>query len=154
MNPETKVVNVPEYQVYPAHWIHLPHEVREHLAKIFDVRRSGPTEIVDNKIISDGRMPADLKSITKEKMQEYLLKSKEEDFMRLWELTLSKARGELHPPQLIATPTHKPVEKPVDSVDIQKKEVNGFRPQTAKEKEVMAILDKPKNANDKSTKKK
>jgi len=154
MIQEPTVVNVPEYQIYPAHWIHLPHEMREHLAKVFDVKCSGPTEIVDNKIISDGRMPADLKSITKEKMQEYLLGSKEEDFMSLWEITLSKARGELHPPQLIATPTPKPVEKAVESVDIPKKEVNGFRPQTAKEKEVMAILDKPKNANDKSTKKK
>lgn len=131
-------------QIFPAHWTHLSHDVREHLAKVFGIGRSAGTEIVDNRIISDGRSVNDLKAVTKEKMQEYLNGSKEEVFARLWELSTSKAMGEVSPAKDIKA-VAPIVDKPVDSGE---KKVDAFRPATEKEKEVFNIINK--NANDKS----
>jgi ribosomal protein S13 len=136
-------------QIFPAHWLPLSHEMREHLAKVFGVGRSASTEIVDNRIVSDGRSVSDLSHITKEKMQEYV-NDKEESFSRLWELVQSKALGELNPPKELI-PEH--VVVPTSVVDEPvKKEVNPFRTPTKKEADVIGILTK--NANGKVSKKK
>lgn len=148
MTEEIKPVQA--YQIFPAHWVPLSHDLREYLAAKFGVGRSVATEIVDNRIISDGRSPNDLKNITLEKMQEYT-GSKIDDFMQLWAITVSKATSELNPPKEITTKVEKAtVDKPVETVE--KKEPNGFRPATEKEIAVHDIITK--NANDKSTTKK
>lgn len=83
-------------QIYPGMWIHLPLETRLHLVKVFKLERTGVTEIVDQRIVSDGFTVDDLKLITKEKLCEYV--GSEETFGRAWELTLAKIHSELNPP--------------------------------------------------------
>lgn len=74
----------------------LPREIREHLAMQFSVPRTGVTEIRDDQVVSDGRNLEDLSSITAAKMADYV--GSEESFGRLWELSIAKAKFELHPP--------------------------------------------------------
>jgi hypothetical protein len=148
--------NVPEYQIFPAQWLCLSHDERELLAKRFSIGRSVATEIVDNRIVSDGRGVNDLKAITKEKMQEYINDPKEEDFMRLWNLVQAKARYELNPPQELPAMKATPVvvEEKKEEVVVPEKKVNGFRQLTEKENVVMNILTKNANAKSKRTKSK
>lgn len=75
-------------------WMFLPKEQRDHLARVFDLRRNGVAEIRDQEVVSDGYSNTDLEGITKEKMEEYV-GSEAESFHRAWEITLSKCRGEL-----------------------------------------------------------
>lgn len=74
----------------------LDKQVRNHLVKVFNIPRTGITEIRDQEIIRDGYSDEDLKAITLEKMNEYI--GSTEVFPRAWELTCSKARYELNPP--------------------------------------------------------
>lgn len=82
-------------KIYQPLWLTLDKKTRDHLARVFGVPTSGIAEIRDQVIISDGRTNADLESITKEKMEEYV--GSTADFARLWEITLSKSRFELSP---------------------------------------------------------
>ncbi len=77
----------------------LEKDVKDHLVKIFDLKRSGITEIRDQEVIRDGYSDEDLKAITLEKMIEYV--GSEETFPRAWELTCAKVKYELHPPIFI-----------------------------------------------------
>lgn len=137
-------------QIFPAHWLALSHDMREHLAKTFKVNRSASTEIMNNTIISDGRSVNDLKVITKEALQEYINDEKEESFSRLWELALSKAQGEIMPMKELPVVEVKKEEVIAPVVD--EKKINPFRQLTKKEAEVHTILTK--NANDKKSKQK
>ena len=83
-------------KVYQQHWIDLPKDVRQKLAEVFDIERTGITEIRDNTVISDGFTNKDLEAITLPKMTEYI--GSDETFHRAWELTLMKVRSELNPP--------------------------------------------------------
>lgn len=113
-----EIKSVTASQIFPAHWLPLSHELREYIAKEFGIQRSVSTEIVDNRIVSDGRSVRDLQIITTEAMQKYLNDSKEKDFYRLWELTVSKAQYEMNTPIEIKIPV---VDKPVETVDKPKK---------------------------------
>lgn len=83
-------------KIPPQLWMLASHEERVHIAHAFDLKKTGITEIRDNDVISDGYNSDDLSAITSEKMSEYV--GSEESFPRLWELTVAKARAELHPP--------------------------------------------------------
>lgn len=87
---------MPFERILPAQWMHISKELREHLAKVFNVQTSGITEIFNEELRSDGRTYDDLAVITKAKMEEYI--GSEETFLRAWEITVAKAYSELHPP--------------------------------------------------------
>lgn len=90
-------------------WMLLPREERNLLAERFDLKKSGITEVIDDRVISDGYNVDDLKGITSEKMVEYV--GSEGSFPRLWEITVAKARYELMPPIELKIPTGVIVEK-------------------------------------------
>lgn len=94
---------MPPQNLLPAQWMHASREVREYLAAMWKLTRSGITEIRDQDVISDGYTLDDLRGITLEKMTEYI--GSEETFARAWEITQSKAYSELHPPVGIIQPT-------------------------------------------------
>lgn len=86
-------------KIYTQIWVELSQPIRMHLAKVFDLPRTGISEIKDMTLISDGHTNKDLESITLEKMNEYI--GSEELFARAWELTLAKAKYELNPPTIV-----------------------------------------------------
>ena len=47
-------------RIYPAVWLALPKETREHLAKVFGISASGITEVRDQSVVSDGFTVEDL----------------------------------------------------------------------------------------------
>jgi len=87
---------MPPERLTTGQWMHNNKELRDHLAKVFNVPQSKATEIRDQDILSDGRSYDDLMVITKEKMCEYI--GSEETFGRAWEITCAKGWSELHPP--------------------------------------------------------
>jgi hypothetical protein len=134
-------------QIFPAHWVPLPQDIREYLAKTFGLSRSVSTEIVDNRIVSDGYGVNDLKGITKEKMQEFLLGSKEESFARLWELTLSKANSDVHTPKEIKLKSI--IAEVAAEVKKEEKKNDVFRFVTEVEKNIVDIITKKKDGTTK-----
>lgn len=92
-------------KIYQQHWIDLPQETRDHLKKVFDIPRSGITEIRDQTVIADGHTNEDLLVITADKMSAYVgSPTGTLDFSRLWLITLSKVKSELHPPVFYIQP--------------------------------------------------
>jgi hypothetical protein len=87
-------------------WMLQSKEIRAHIAKTFNLQRTGVTEIRDNELLTDGYCTKDLSEITAEKMAAYV--GSNEDFPRLWELTVAKTRYELNPP--VEVKHHIPVE--------------------------------------------
>lgn len=87
---------MPPERLTPGQWMHNTKELRDHLAKQFDVPQSKATEIRDQDIVSDGRSYDDLLVITKEALCKYI--GSEETFARAWEIACSKGWSELHPP--------------------------------------------------------
>lgn len=83
-------------RIYPAIWMSTPKPVRNHLVQVFDLVRTGVTEIRDQDVVSDGYTIDDLKKITLEAMCEYI--GSTETFARAWEITVSKVHYELNPP--------------------------------------------------------
>ena len=77
-------------QIYQHLYIHLDREVREKLIKVFNIQKSGVSEILDQTLISDGVTNQDLSVITSKAMSEYLGVSEELPFSFLWEQVLSK----------------------------------------------------------------
>ena len=86
-------------KIVPQAFMLLPRDIRDHIAQVFDVNRSGITEIRDDTVILDGRTLEDLSVITSEKMAEYV--GSVESFGRLWELSIAKAKHELYPPAMV-----------------------------------------------------
>jgi hypothetical protein len=82
-------------QVFQQVWIALPKDVRNHLAEVFSLNRTGVTEIIDQTVKSDGYSNDDLKRISLENMCQYI--GSQETFLRAWEITLAKVHSELHP---------------------------------------------------------
>lgn len=82
--------------IYPQIWLSLPKETKEELIKVFGIQRTGVTEIVDQRVVSDGYTEKDLEVISLDKMNEYI--GSHETFVRAWEITLAKIYSELHPP--------------------------------------------------------
>lgn len=86
-------------RIYQQHWIDLPKDTRLKLAEVFGIERTGPTEVRDQTVISDGYSNSDLSAITLEKMNAYV--GSDETFSRAWELTLAKVKFELNPPVVV-----------------------------------------------------
>ena len=82
--------------IYPSLWLKENAEMRDELAKIFDIRKSGGIEVTGGILVSDGRKPIDLLNITIEKMQKFL-GSKEKDENVLWSLCVDKVKQNLEP---------------------------------------------------------
>jgi hypothetical protein len=87
---------MPPERILPGQFMHVSKEVRDYLAAMWKIPRSGITEIRDQDVISDGHTYEDLASITHEMMNKFV--GSEESFARAWELTVMKAYSELHPP--------------------------------------------------------
>lgn len=88
--------------VPPQLWMLLDKQIRNHLVKVFEIPRTGITEIINQDVVRDGFSFDDLKAITLEKMTAYI--GSEETFPRGWEITCSKAKGEVYPPMFIKQP--------------------------------------------------
>lgn len=85
-------------KIYVPNWMSLPKDIRHRLTVVFNIQRSGITEIRDQDVITDGVTNADLSVITLQKMNEYI--GSDENFTRAWELTIAKAKYELNPPEI------------------------------------------------------
>lgn len=75
-------------------WVSLPVEVRYRIRAIFDIPKSGITEVHDAQVISDGTTHEDFKSLTTEKMQAYL-NSDSTDFHKLFDTVIAKVSDEV-----------------------------------------------------------
>ncbi len=82
-------------QINTVQWVNLDSRIRVKLVEIFDIPRSGHTEVEDNKIITDGFTNTDLTAITIEKMQGYLLDTTEEDYFKLFNSVLDVIKNQL-----------------------------------------------------------
>ena len=89
-------------RIVPQAWMLLDKELRDYLAQIFHIEISGIIEIRDQTVVTDGRTMNDLAVITIERMEHFAGEiegvSEEDKFARLWNLVISKAKYELHPP--------------------------------------------------------
>lgn len=95
-------------------WMLLDKDIRIYLATVFEIPMTGVREIIDDRIISDGHSNADLMAITLEKMTSYI--GSEETFPRAWEITCSKAKGELHPAINLQQETFPMADEPKDDI--------------------------------------
>jgi hypothetical protein len=82
-------------RIYQQHWIELPKELREKLAEVFNIPKTGICEVRDQTIISDGYTNTDLGAITLEAMKEYTDFEGEIKFSELWHKVLEKGVQEL-----------------------------------------------------------
>lgn len=106
-------------QLNTVQWVSLPLETRLKLVDIFDIPRSGNTEVEDNKIITDGYTHQDLAHITIEKMQGFLLDTVTDDYFGLFQRILDVINEEAVKPELsdkqeveiIHTPCGKKIEE-------------------------------------------
>lgn len=88
-------------KLYQQVWIDLPKETRDHLAKVFNIQKTGITEVRDQTVVSDGYTNLDLSVLTADKMSAYVgSPTGSLTFSRLWEIVLSKVKYELHPPMM------------------------------------------------------
>lgn len=85
-------------KLYVPNWMALSKETKDHLIKVFGLVKTGNSEIRDQEVVTDGFTNNDLEGITLSKMAEYTGSPASESFHRLWEVTLSKVKYELHPP--------------------------------------------------------
>lgn len=102
--------------VPPQLWMQLDPKIRAELVSVFNIPRTGITEIRDQTLISDGYSIEDLKVITLEKMNEYI-GSNEETVARAWEITCSKAKSAVYPPFAVGL-----VPEPIPMADEPKEE--------------------------------
>ena len=96
----------------PGQFMLAPKEVRDYMHHMWKIPQSAASEVVDNVQVSDGHTYQDLAVITKELLTEYI--GSEESFLHSWEIAVSKAMTELHPPEVMvgAAPVEAPVEAP------------------------------------------
>ena len=85
-------------------WVSLPNEVRYRIRAIFNIPKSGATDVNDGRVVSDGTTYEDLKLLTTEKMQEYL-KDDSTDFYKLFDKVVAKVNDELYPKKIEVKPT-------------------------------------------------
>lgn len=77
-------------------WVTLPAEVRNKIRTVFSIPRSGATEVHDITMVSDGTTHNDFKTLTVEKMQEYL-NDTSTDYFRLFDKVVAKVNDDLYP---------------------------------------------------------
>ena len=69
-----------------SHWLSLPLHVRAKIAQRFNIKKSGPTHVVNNSIQSDGYAIKDVEDgLSVVKIQEFL-NTKEDSLVTLWDL--------------------------------------------------------------------
>lgn len=82
-------------------WLKLPKEVRNKLAVLFNIKRTGSTVVNygpnGNTVESDGYKPTDIEAVTLEKMQE-LLHTNDTNFFGLFERVVNDLDALLAPP--------------------------------------------------------
>ena len=83
-------------KIYPQMWMDVPYELRQQLIKDFNLVRTGGTEVINNEIVTDGYRVTDLERINKESMAEYV--GADDEFHRLWIVTIAKAKSIVYPP--------------------------------------------------------
>lgn len=79
-------------------WMMVPIEERIVLVNDFKLTKTGYTEVHDNVVISDGYSTEDLRVLTAERLADYVGSEPTESMLRLWELTVAKARSIVNPP--------------------------------------------------------
>lgn len=88
-----------------AEWIALDQVTKSKLRELFKIKRSGPTEVVNNVLISDGTLPEDLETLDMASMIEYLGAElpfyDSELFNDLFAKTINKLYGKTKPPKQI-----------------------------------------------------
>lgn len=82
-------------QLNTVQWISLPIQIRVRLVEIFDIPRSGNTEVENNQVVTDGYTHKDLAKITEEKMQGFLLDTTEGDYFKLFHRVLDVLHEQL-----------------------------------------------------------
>lgn len=83
-------------QLNTVQWISLPSETRSKLVEVFNIPRSGNTEVEDQTVVTDGYTHRDLSTITIEKMQGFLLDTIEDDYFKLFHRVLDAIK----PPEI------------------------------------------------------
>lgn len=83
-------------KIPPQLWMLVDPEIRLRLVTVFELGKTGITEVRDQEVITDGYNADDLSVITSGRMAAYV--GSEESFPRLWELSVAKARSEVNPP--------------------------------------------------------
>ena len=103
-------------------WVSLPNEVRWRIRNIFNIPRSGVSDVVDFRIVSDGTTHEDIKVLTAPKMQEYL-GTKEQDFHRLFDLVVARVIDQMsNPKDMIEVHSDSPVNITIETpVEIKKR---------------------------------
>ena len=96
-------------------WCSLPNEVRFRLRSLFNIPRSSNTEVNDGVIVSDGTTFEDIKVLTTEKMQSYLV-STDTDFHKLFDGVVAKVNDDIVKNAITEMP------KPPETITIPKKE--------------------------------
>lgn len=109
-------------QVLPQLWMVLPNDIKLHLVTVFNIKKTGVSEIRDSEVVRDGYTADDLLVISLEKMTNYI--GSEETFPRAWELTCMKAKYELSPPPIEMKITSDEVMDALNNSPIEEKDVN------------------------------
>ncbi len=84
-------------QLTTTQWLALSPAVKSKLKELFAIPRSEGTQMIDNRVLSDGHNHRDLARITVEAMQNYTGNKKQKDFFKLFEATLAKVEEEINP---------------------------------------------------------
>ncbi len=100
-------------------WLMIKSDTRNYMRRIFQIPKSGYTEVFDGMVLCDGTMLEDLYALTTEKMQEYL-DSKETDFHKLLNSVIEKIEA----PEIVhIVPTDDSVIATVNNVTEYKEDV-------------------------------
>lgn len=102
-------------------WLSLPEDIKQKIAGILDIKKTGFTHVQDGQVVSDGYAPRDLMGITPEKMRKYL-GSKETDLYALWGELVKKVTEEVE----AARPRELKAEDP-DPVTIERSDDGGMK---------------------------
>lgn len=110
-------------QITIPQWLALPIEVRTRLKAIFNIPRSKGTELLDNKVVSDGHTHPDLARITLEAMKEYLNAgpvSEDDDFFAVLNAVLNKVTNDIEVEKANTPAPVAPTPAPVEMVMVPK----------------------------------
>ena len=96
-------------------WLGLPQTTRQALRAYLNIPKSGGTEVVDGRVVSDGTTDLDLATVTLGKLQEIFSDPEETDFYKLFNKLVKNV--EIPPieiPPMVETVTQTPIpETPV-----------------------------------------
>lgn len=102
-------------------WLALPSDVKQKIAEILNIKKTGFTHVQDGQIVSDGYAPKDLMEITPEKMRKFL-GSKDTDLYALWGDLVKKVTQEVE----ASRPRELKAEDP-DPVTIERSDDGGMK---------------------------